>query len=166
MKNIAVLVRGGGTNLQAIIDAENKGTLISGKIKLVISNKANAYALERAKSNKIKTIELLKLPNETTKDYDSRLDNLLKENQQDVIITDAKIEEIKQLPIDKEDTNNVISPESKEDEKNKLSIGNNIDENTKIINIEENAELFIENREDEYHNLLVEDKIESNTKDL
>ena len=92
--------------------------------------------------------------------------NLLKENQQDVIITDAKIEEIKQLPIDKEDTNNVISPESKEDEKNKLSIGNNIDENTKIINIEENAELFIENREDEYNKLLVEEKIESNNKDL
>lgn len=46
--NIAVLVSGGGTNLQALIDAEAKGILTSGKIVLVISNNRNAYALTRA----------------------------------------------------------------------------------------------------------------------
>ena len=45
---IAVLVSGGGTNLQALIDAQNSGILHSGEICLVISNNANAYALERA----------------------------------------------------------------------------------------------------------------------
>ena len=46
--NIAVLVSGGGTNLQALIDAQNRGEISSGEIVLVISNKADAYALERA----------------------------------------------------------------------------------------------------------------------
>lgn len=46
--NIAVLVSGGGTNLQALIDAQNAGNLGSGKIKCVISSKAGVYALERA----------------------------------------------------------------------------------------------------------------------
>ena len=45
---IAVLVSGGGTNLQALIDAEKSGIIKSGKIALVISNKSDAYALERA----------------------------------------------------------------------------------------------------------------------
>lgn len=51
--NIAVLVSGGGTNLQALIDAQNEGIIKSGEIKLVISNKEDAYALERAKNNGI-----------------------------------------------------------------------------------------------------------------
>ena len=46
--NIAVLVSGGGTNLQALIDAEKSGILKSGSIRLVISNNSKAYALERA----------------------------------------------------------------------------------------------------------------------
>ena len=45
---IAVLVSGGGTNLQALIDAQNRGELVSGEIKLVVSNNPGAYALERA----------------------------------------------------------------------------------------------------------------------
>ena len=57
---IAVLVSGGGTNLQALIDAERRGALKSGKITLVISNKADAYALERAKNAGIKTSTVLK----------------------------------------------------------------------------------------------------------
>ena len=52
---IAVLVSGGGTNLQALIDAERKGILTSGKIELVISNKEGAYALTRAETAGIKT---------------------------------------------------------------------------------------------------------------
>lgn len=50
---IAVMVSGGGTNLQALIDAQKSGIIHSGKIKLVISNREDAYALERAKRNGI-----------------------------------------------------------------------------------------------------------------
>ncbi len=52
---IAVLVSGGGTNLQALIDAERTGIIENGKIVLVISNKAGVYALERAKNAGIPT---------------------------------------------------------------------------------------------------------------
>ena len=50
---IAVLVSGGGTNLQALIDAQKSGILHSGEIVLVASNKENAYALKRAEENGI-----------------------------------------------------------------------------------------------------------------
>ena len=53
MKNIIVLVSGGGTNLQALIDAEKSGAIQGGKITCVISSNPNAYALERAKNNGI-----------------------------------------------------------------------------------------------------------------
>ena len=58
--NIAVLVSGGGTNLQALIDAEKSGIIQSGSIKLVVSNNENAYALERAKNAGIETAVVLK----------------------------------------------------------------------------------------------------------
>ena len=53
MKNIVVLVSGGGTNLQALIDAEKSGIIKGGKITCVISSKEGAYALERAKNSGI-----------------------------------------------------------------------------------------------------------------
>lgn len=53
---IAVLVSGGGTNLQALIDAQKSGIIESGEIVLVASNKADAYALQRAKENGIKAV--------------------------------------------------------------------------------------------------------------
>ena len=53
---IAVLVSGGGTNLQALIDAEKSGIIKSGEIVLVISNKQYAYALERARNNSIESL--------------------------------------------------------------------------------------------------------------
>lgn len=53
---IAVMVSGGGTNLQALIDAQKSGIIHSGKIELVISNREDAYALERAKRNGIPTL--------------------------------------------------------------------------------------------------------------
>ena len=62
---IAVLVSGGGTNLQALIDAEKRGELGNGKISLVIASKSDVYALERAKQNDIKSIVL------SRKEYDS-----------------------------------------------------------------------------------------------
>ena len=55
MLNIGVLISGGGTNLQAIID-ETKSGGINGTVKLVISNKENAYGLERARLSKIKAV--------------------------------------------------------------------------------------------------------------
>lgn len=55
MKNIVVLVSGGGTNLQALIDAQKRGEIKGGRITCVISSKRGAYALERAANNGIKT---------------------------------------------------------------------------------------------------------------
>ncbi len=56
--NIAVLVSGGGTNLQALIDAEHAGNLGGGKITLVLASKPGIYSLERAAQNNIKSIVL------------------------------------------------------------------------------------------------------------
>ena len=56
MKKIAVLVSGGGTNLQALIDAQNRGEIINGEIALVVSSSPSAYALERAAKAGIDTI--------------------------------------------------------------------------------------------------------------
>ncbi len=80
--NIAVLVSGGGTNLQALIDAEQSGALHSGKITLVISNKENAYALTRAASAGIKTAVI---PNKQP-GFEEKLIAALEENGTDLII--------------------------------------------------------------------------------
>lgn len=66
MQKIAVLVSGGGTNLQAIIDKIEDGTIRNTKIEVVISNKKDAYALERAKKHNIKGICI------SPKEYESR----------------------------------------------------------------------------------------------
>ena len=58
MKNIVVLVSGGGTNLQALIDAQERGEIKGGKISCVISSKEGAYALERAAKAGIPTVTL------------------------------------------------------------------------------------------------------------
>lgn len=58
--NIAVLVSGGGTNLQALIDAQKAGIIKSGRIRLVISNKEGAYALLRAQNAGIETMTVLR----------------------------------------------------------------------------------------------------------
>ena len=66
MLKIAVCVSGGGTNLQAIIDAIENGTITNTEIKVVISNNKNAYALERAKNHNIEGICI------SPKDYETR----------------------------------------------------------------------------------------------
>lgn len=66
MLKVAVLVSGGGTNLQAIIDAINSGAITNTEIKVVISNNAGAYALERAKNNGIDAVCV------SPKDFESR----------------------------------------------------------------------------------------------
>ena len=59
--NIAVLVSGGGTNLQALIDAQAAGIITSGKITMVVSNNPNAFALERAAKAGIETLVVQKI---------------------------------------------------------------------------------------------------------
>ena len=68
MLKIAVLVSGGGTNLQAIMDAIDNGTITNTEIAVVISNNKNAYALERAKNHGVEAICI------SPKDYENRAD--------------------------------------------------------------------------------------------
>lgn len=68
MLKIAVLVSGGGTNLQAVIDSIEQGRITGTRIEAVISNKKDAYALERARKHRIKTLVI------SPKDYSSRDD--------------------------------------------------------------------------------------------
>ena len=84
MKNIAVLVSGGGTNLQALIDAQNSGIIKSGKINLVISNNPDAYALTRAKNADIKTFVCNK--KELGAEFENTLISVLEENKTDIIV--------------------------------------------------------------------------------
>ncbi|MBQ8197310.1 MAG: phosphoribosylglycinamide formyltransferase [Clostridia bacterium] len=83
--NVAVLVSGGGTNLQALIDAQGK-VIKNGKISLVISNNANAYALQRAKNADIKTAVVLKKEFATQRDFEEKLISILRENDIDLIV--------------------------------------------------------------------------------
>lgn len=86
MKNIVVLVSGGGTNLQALIDAEKHGELGCGKITCVISSKADAYALERAASNGIKTRTLIRRDYADVAAYSKAMTEALKEEQADLVV--------------------------------------------------------------------------------
>ncbi len=82
---IAVLVSGGGTNLQALIDAQHSGIIKSGEIKLVISNNADAYALTRAENAGIKTAFVSK--KELGKEvFEEKICELLNENDIDFIV--------------------------------------------------------------------------------
>ena len=83
---IAVLVSGGGTNLQALIKAQNKGILKSGEIKLVISNNKNAYALRHAQKAGIKTAVVLKKDCSGTEDFERKIAGILTENKIDLIV--------------------------------------------------------------------------------
>ncbi len=83
---IAVLVSGGGTNLQALINAEAKGELKSGKIALVISNKAGAYALERAKKAGIRAETVLRSVLGSQEAFEERIVSLLDEEGIDLIV--------------------------------------------------------------------------------
>ncbi len=85
-KKIAVLVSGGGTNLQALIDAQHSGIIQSGEICLVISNNAGAYALERAAKAGIATAVVLKKELGSQLAFEERIKALLAENSIDVIV--------------------------------------------------------------------------------
>ncbi|MDY4711714.1 MAG: phosphoribosylglycinamide formyltransferase [Ruminococcus bromii] len=86
MKNIVVLVSGGGTNLQALIDAQNRGEIKNGKITCVISSNPNAYALERAKNNGIDTSVIKRKDYDAFEDYDIALTNLIKSKNADLVV--------------------------------------------------------------------------------
>ena len=77
---IAVLVSGGGTNLQALLDAQAAGAIPHGQIVLVVSNKAGAYALKRAEQAGIPSAVL------TGPDFEARLTEVLASSQVDMIV--------------------------------------------------------------------------------
>ena len=86
MKNIVVLVSGGGTNLQALIDAQNSGLIRSGRITCVISSKEGVYALERAKNNGIKTRTIVRKAYPDAVTYSQAILDALQEEQADLVV--------------------------------------------------------------------------------
>jgi len=86
MKNIVVLVSGGGTNLQALIDAEKRGEIKGGKITCVISSRADAYALERARSAGIPTVVIPRKDYYSVKLYSEAIFAELKKQNADLVV--------------------------------------------------------------------------------
>ena len=105
-KNICVLVSGGGTNLQALIDAEKRGELGAGKITCVIASKADAYALTRAENNGIKTRTLIRKDFSDIASYSKAMRDILLEEKADLIDwvrgqnSDGAFECLDELPIE------------------------------------------------------------------
>lgn len=86
MKKVAVLVSGGGTNLQALIDAQKTGILKSGEITLVLSSKSDAYALKRAESNGIKTCVIEHTLHPDRDEYSALIAEALEREEIDYIV--------------------------------------------------------------------------------
>lgn len=86
MKNIVVLVSGGGTNLQALIDTEKSGIIKDGKITCVISSNPDAYALERAEKNNIKTRVLPRKSFPDSVTYSRAVLSALDEEKADLVV--------------------------------------------------------------------------------
>ena len=86
MKNIVVLVSGGGTNLQALIDAQKSGLIQNGRITCVISSKEGVYALERAKNNGIKTRTIVRKEYADVVAYSQAILDALLEEQADLVV--------------------------------------------------------------------------------
>ncbi len=86
MKRIGVLVSGGGTNLQAIIDAVNGGIIKSGEVVTVVSNKKDVYALERAKKAGIEGVVIEKKAYKSVEEFDEALCNHMKSRNIDLIV--------------------------------------------------------------------------------
>lgn len=83
---IAVLVSGGGTNLQALLDAQAAGALTSGEIVLVVSNTAGAYALERAKKAGVPSCTILKKVLGSQAAFEQALEEKLREHHIQLVI--------------------------------------------------------------------------------
>ena len=86
MKNIVVLVSGGGTNLQALIDAQNRGEIANGKISCVISSNPDAYALTRAKNSGIDSEVIRRKDFDNLDDYDNALTKLIDSKKADLVV--------------------------------------------------------------------------------
>ena len=86
MLNIAVFVSGGGTNLQALIDAQDRGEIKNGKITFVLASNENAYALERAKKADIDTAVVNRKQYESKADYDKAVLKTLDGRDIDLIV--------------------------------------------------------------------------------
>ncbi|MGN1305217.1 MAG: phosphoribosylglycinamide formyltransferase [Oscillospiraceae bacterium] len=86
MKNIVVLVSGGGTNLQALIDSEKRGEIKGGKITCVISSKPDAYALERAKNADIPTKVIARKDYSDSVSYSKALLEALDSEKADLVV--------------------------------------------------------------------------------
>ena len=83
---IAVLCSGGGTNLQAILDAEAAGDIPSGRVALVVSDNANAFALERAKKAGVETAVFDRKQAPDRKEREARILALLREKQIGLVV--------------------------------------------------------------------------------
>lgn len=86
MLNIGVLVSGGGTNLQALIDAQNGGIIKSGRIVTVVSDREGAYALERAAKSGIDGHSILRKDYAEKADFDKTLVEYLKSKNVDIVV--------------------------------------------------------------------------------
>ena len=86
MLNVAVLVSGGGTNLQALIDAQRRGELPSGKLSLVIASKPGVYALERAAKAGIPSSVVCRRDYSCDADYSEALLGTLREHKIDTVV--------------------------------------------------------------------------------
>ncbi len=83
---VAVLVSGGGTNLQAILDAQKSGAIHSGQVALVIANKADAYALERARIAGVETKTILRRDCSSQEAFEQAIAQALEEKEIDLIV--------------------------------------------------------------------------------
>ena len=86
MLNIAVLVSGGGTNLQALIDAEKRGEIQNGRITCVISSKPGVYALERAEKNGIDTVVIARADYPDIRSYTAAVTKELRARHADLVV--------------------------------------------------------------------------------
>ena len=86
MRNIAVMVSGGGTNLQALIDAEKAGKIPHGKITLVVASNDSAYALERAKNNGIEAVVVKRKAYENQDAFDKAIVETLHAHNIDMVV--------------------------------------------------------------------------------
>ncbi len=86
MLNIAVLVSGGGTNLQALLDSEARGENPNGKIRLVVASKPGVYALERAANAGVEGVVVRRKDYASSEDFDAALLKTLKEHHIDLVV--------------------------------------------------------------------------------
>ncbi|WP_294496614.1 phosphoribosylglycinamide formyltransferase [uncultured Gemmiger sp.] len=86
MMNIAVLVSGGGTNLQAILESERRGENPNGKVTLVVASKPGVYALERAKNFGVPGVVVRRKDYATAEEFDAALLNVLREHRIDLVV--------------------------------------------------------------------------------